>query len=59
MIVHILDYVDNEVSGLHGALVGVIPIARVNTPTILDGGSGMYNLEISVFEIELILDCIF
>ena len=51
MIVHRLDYVDNEVSGLHGALVGVIPIARVNTRTRLDGGSGMYNLEINVFEI--------
>ena len=59
IIGHIMASGENGAGELHCDLIGVIPLAIVNIRTRLVGGSDTYNLEVNVFKIELILDCIF
>ena len=59
MIGLILDSGENEAGELQCSLMGVIIIERVHIITSLVGGSDTDNFEINVFEIELIINCIF
>ena len=59
MIGHIMDSGNNEAGELHCFLIEVIPLARLHIHTRLVGGCDTYNPEINLFEIELILNCIF
>ena len=49
---------DNDIVELHCNLIVFIPLAIVHIHTRLVGGRDMYNLEMNVFEIEFILNCI-
>ena len=55
---HRMDCDENEVVELHCVLIEVITIVRVQIHTKLVGSSDTYNLEINIFEIELILNFI-
>ena len=58
MIGNIMDSGNNEAGELHCVLIEVITIVRVKIHTKLVGSSDTYNLEINIFEIELILNFI-
>ena len=59
MIFHRMDSGNNEVDELHCALIGVISLVRLHIHARLVGGINKYNLEFNVFEIELLLNCVF
>ena len=59
MIGHRMDSGENEAGGIHCALIGGINLERLHIHTILVGGRDTYNLEINIFENELILNFIF
>ena len=53
---NIMDSDKNEAGELHCDSIEFIPLARLHICTILVGGRDTYNLDINVFEIELILN---
>ena len=55
---HRMESGNKEAGELHCDFIGVVPLARLHIRTGLVGDNGTYNLEISVFEIEWILNCI-